>query len=98
MLTLPIKKKWFDMILIGEKKEEYREKTDYYSKRFTNLFDSLDTDIKEIAFRNGYSSESPLFVAKCTLHLGEGNPKWGAECGKEYYKLKIHEIIKKVNC
>lgn len=25
MLTLPIKKKWFDMILSGEKQEEYRE-------------------------------------------------------------------------
>ena len=25
MLTLPIKKKWFDMIVSGEKKEEYRE-------------------------------------------------------------------------
>ena len=25
MLTLPIKKQWFDMILSGEKKEEYRE-------------------------------------------------------------------------
>ena len=25
MLILPIKKKWFDMIVSGEKKEEYRE-------------------------------------------------------------------------
>ena len=25
MLTLPIKKQWYDMILSGEKKEEYRE-------------------------------------------------------------------------
>ena len=25
MLVLPIKKKWFDMIASGEKKEEYRE-------------------------------------------------------------------------
>lgn len=25
MLTLPIKKKWYDMILAGIKKEEYRE-------------------------------------------------------------------------
>ena len=25
MLVLPIKKKWFDMILSGEKKEEYRD-------------------------------------------------------------------------
>lgn len=26
MLILPIKRKWFDMIKSGEKKEEYREK------------------------------------------------------------------------
>ena len=32
MLILPIKKKWFDMILSGEKKEEYREiKANIYS-------------------------------------------------------------------
>jgi len=29
-LTLPIKKKWFDMILSGEKLEEYREIKPYY--------------------------------------------------------------------
>ena len=38
MLTLPIKKKWFDMILSGEKKEEYREIKPYYEVRFQNLF------------------------------------------------------------
>lgn len=38
MLTLPIKKKWFDMILSGEKKEEYREIKPYYETRFMNLF------------------------------------------------------------
>ena len=27
MLTLPIKRKWFDMICRGEKREEYREPT-----------------------------------------------------------------------
>ena len=36
MLTLPIKKKWFDMILSGEKKEEYRDIKDYYTIRFFN--------------------------------------------------------------
>ncbi|MEE3458743.1 MAG: ASCH domain-containing protein [Candidatus Faecousia sp.] len=36
MLTLPIKKQWFDMILSGEKKEEYREIKPYYEKRFAN--------------------------------------------------------------
>lgn len=37
MLTLPIKKKWFDMILSGEKKEEYREIKPYYETRFANV-------------------------------------------------------------
>ena len=39
MLTLPIKKKWFDMILSGEKKEEYREIKPYYDSRF-KIFNS----------------------------------------------------------
>ena len=38
MLTLPIKRKWFEMILSGEKKEEYREIKPYYEVRFQNLF------------------------------------------------------------
>lgn len=38
MLVLPIKKKWFDMILSGEKKEEYREISSYWTARFANLF------------------------------------------------------------
>lgn len=38
MLTLPIKKKWFDMILSREKKEEYRDITPYYTSRLSNLF------------------------------------------------------------
>ena len=36
MLTLPIKKKWFDMIKTGEKKEEYREIKPYWTKRLSN--------------------------------------------------------------
>lgn len=32
MITLPIKKKWFDMIS-GEKKKEYREIKPYWTKR-----------------------------------------------------------------
>lgn len=41
MLTLPIRKKWFDMILSGEKKEEYREIKEYYETRFRNLFGAI---------------------------------------------------------
>lgn len=41
MLTLPIQKRWFDMILSGEKKEEYREIKEYYETRFQNLFGAV---------------------------------------------------------
>lgn len=95
MLTLPIKKKWFDMILSGEKKEEYREMTPYYQVRFKNLwkFDQFNgSAIREIRFRNGYSGNSPSFVAKCSLRTGTGKVEWGAEPGKQYYVLTIHEI------
>lgn len=38
MLVLPIKKKWFDMIVSGEKKEEYREIKPYYNRILGKLF------------------------------------------------------------
>lgn len=41
MLTLPIKKKWFDMIFSGKKKEEYREIKEYYEIRFQHLFGAI---------------------------------------------------------
>lgn len=55
----------------------------------------LRTDIKyylDVKFRNGYSSASPSFNAKCQLMIGKGRSEWGAEPGKEYYVLKILEI------
>lgn len=117
MMTLPIKKKWFDMILSGEKKEEYREIKPYYETRFQNVFGAITVEpssffpeteyeilqgedvpeeirkdsVQEIRFRNGYSRNSSSFIAKCTLAIGKGKPEWGAEQGKDYYILKIHE-------
>lgn len=41
MLILTIKKKWFDMIKSGEKKEEYREINRYYDSRFDNICDEI---------------------------------------------------------
>lgn len=36
-IHLPIQAKWFDMILSGEKTEEYRSLTKHWAKRVTNL-------------------------------------------------------------
>ena len=99
MLILPIKKKWFDMILSGEKKEEYREIKPYWIKRFKNAFlfyrdgFPMGSDTQEIMFRNGYGKDSPSFVARCTLSDGTGKEEWGAEKGRWYFVLTIHEIL-----
>lgn len=99
MLILPIKKKWFDMILSGEKKKEYREVKPYYESRFANIFgkeylikNANECPAKEIVFRNGYSSNSSSFTANCRLKKGAGKPEWGAEEGKEYYILEICDV------
>lgn len=99
MLILPIKKKWFDMILSGEKKEEYRELKPYYKTRFAKIFEMhpysyipTGLDIHKIIFRNGYRSDSPSFIATVTLDIGTGKTEWGAEEEKDYYILKICDI------
>lgn len=88
-MILPIKKKWFDMIRTGEKKEEYRDIKPYYDSRFRKAFKNPEP--VPVIFRNGYSASSPCVKAYCTLSTGEGKEEWGAEPGKEYYILHIKE-------
>ncbi len=95
-MILPIKRKWYDLILSGEKKEEYRERKPYYTTRFAKVFPAGQWDKpKTIFFRNGYSTKSPEFMAECTLSVGEGKPEWGAEPGTRYYVLSIKEVHKR---
>lgn len=99
MLILPIKKQWFDMILSGEKKEEYREIKPYYHTRFKNveLLNGPDEGTT-VMFRNGYSNDSPSFVAEIYLTEEEGNPDWGAEEDTIYYVLHIIKIVSTYKC
>ena len=97
MLTLPIKKKWFDMIATGKKAEEYRTIKPYYTTRFINA-GLLDADGKtttgekvKIALRNGYSKDDPTLIATVNLMLGKGKTEWGAVDGEFYYILNIVE-------
>ena len=93
MLTLPIKKKWFDMISSGEKKEEYRSDTHYYHMRLRNLVcASIDPCLYVIRFRNGYSKTSPLMECLVSIGFGKGRTEWGAEKGVEYNIIKIIKV------
>lgn len=91
MLTLPIKRKWMDMIASGEKKEEYRDFTDYYDIRFTNTPKFWEEGKLQfyVKLRAGYRADSPSLVIQCWLDVGEGKIEWGAEPGKQYFVLHI---------
>ncbi len=95
MIILPIKKKWFDLIVSGVKKEEYREIKPFYTRRF-----HWEDDIKmrtymittDVMFRNGYSKVSPTIFCHVCIKKGFGKKEWGAEPGKLYYVLEITSI------
>lgn len=89
MLTLPIKRKWFDMIAKREKPEEYRDLTQYYKTRFEKYAAEPDFDIR---FRAGYRKDSPLMQCRVSLFIGNGREEWGAPAGWRGYILKINTV------
>lgn len=91
ILHLTLKKKWFDMILSGEKNEEYREIKFYWTKRL----DNRQYDI--IRFTNGYSPNSPTMdVEVKSIEKGFGLPQWGA-ADDQVYILSLGNILSTQN-
>lgn len=103
-LHLNLKGKWFDMILSGEKKQEYRDQSKYWDNRFSKLFpkhfkgEMYQPIVETILFSNGYSKDRRQFEIELKgIHRGEGRREWGAENGKHYYVLQLGEVLKR-NC
>lgn len=95
MLTLPIKKEWFDLVVQGKKKQEYRDITPYWRTRFENVFGrGLENGDKpqSIRIKNGYAADAPSAIITATIDVSTGQPKWGAEPGQLYYVLTIHKV------
>lgn len=57
MIVLTLYKEWYDKILNGTKKVEYRKNTEYWQKRL------LGKGITTVEFRNGYGKSVPHFRA-----------------------------------
>jgi len=91
ILHLTLKKKWYDMILSGEKKEEYREIKPYWVKRFTNQAtkDLIQPDM--IVFVNGYGFDKPSFQVNCIDFIADfsQHPEWGGETEKMQFIFKL---------
>lgn len=52
-LTLSLKKPWFDKIKSGEKKEEYRECSEYWIRRFIKDYGTMNIFLFEMCCRDG---------------------------------------------
>ncbi len=74
VLRLTLKKKWFDMIASGEKKEEYRVPGPWINSRIHGK----KYDVVE--FKNGYGPNVPRMVVEYrgAMH-GLGKPEWGGD-------------------
>jgi hypothetical protein len=109
VLHLTLKKKWFDMIASGEKKEEYREVKPHWVGRIAKAYpgqiggDFMDKHIvvaykfkefDKIKFAHGYGLHRPFFYTECNgIDIGAGKPEWGAEPGTAYFIIKLGKII-----
>lgn len=56
LLKLTLKKVWFNKIISGEKRIEYREYKEYWRTRLLNL----DEPYTHVVFKNGYQVDSPI--------------------------------------
>ena len=99
-LNLTIKKQWFDMIASGEKKEEYREIKDYWTRRLENPplapFVMNLKKFDRVLFRNGYGKNAPTLIVEC-LGLGcdYSKPEWCGGVEDIFYVIKLGKIISK---
>ena len=85
ILYLTLMKKWFDEILAGTKKFEYREIKPYWTKRLFE--DGKVRDFNLIYFRNGYSKDCRKMKVK---FKGIG---FGEFEGKKVYAIRLGKVV-----
>ncbi len=81
ILHLVLKKKWYDMIASGEKREEYREVKDYYRTRISNFIRRRNgKNVKKLIV--GFSCgrrKADLYMTVIGLNIYPNclHPEWG---------------------
>lgn len=99
VLHLVLTGRWFDMIATGQKREEYRELSDYWTTRIVNWMKAAEASGLPcvIEFRRGYAAR-----AQRTAFLAGGigvrapyrfqHPDWGEPC-ERHYVLTLGERV-----
>jgi hypothetical protein len=94
---------WFDLILGGVKKEEYREVSAFYEARLVWFWDkskpksSIHSPIhgfEVLHLTNGYNPKNQqLWVHIESITIGRGNPEWGAPIDRDVFIIKLGAVF-----
>ena len=91
VLRLTLKRRWFDMIASGEKKEEYREP----GKWILSRLEGKEYDL--IEFKNGYGPNVPTMeVEYLGWSIDFGRLDWGAGFD-ELVVIRLGKVLKTEN-
>ena len=82
ILHLILMRKWFDEILVGTKKIEYREIKPYWTKRLFNK-DGTAKKYDLIYFKNGYAKDCPKMIVEFK----------GVRKGEKGYEILLGEVL-----
>ena len=93
ILYLTLKARWFDMILAGEKRTEYREIKPYWESRLS-VWDGGDflyhKSFDLVLFKNGYNANArTMIVDEPRIYQGVGREDWGAIPDRKYYCIDL---------
>lgn len=105
VLTLSVKKLWFDKIVSNEKKEEYREIKPYWIKRLTTNCEVVYDVVAEtycgkvlyrpythVLFINGYGDDKPRVEKEIEwIDIDRPRKGWCPDdfLGKEFFVIKF---------
>lgn len=105
VLTLSVKKEWFDKIVSNEKKEEYREIKPYWIKRLTTNCEVVYDVVAEtycgkvlyrpythVLFINGYGDDKPRIEKEIeSIDIDRPRKGWCPDdfLGKEFFVIRF---------
>lgn len=103
ILYVTIKKEFFDQIMSGEKKEEYREPTDYWFRRLMVIENNIPVAVKPFKYIRlcvGYNKDreeaiveiKDIYHCKFVKNIPEGFRK-----GDESFVIELGQIISRKN-
>ena len=98
IMNLTIKRRWFDMIASGEKREEYRELDNMQvAKAVARTY--LEPKVDGVmVLRNGYRMDSQALAVRvlsidlCMMNLPE-HPEWGEPTDRAHFAIMLGDVL-----